>query len=215
MIHEKLNKHKIIAILRKVPNEHLEKTVKALYDGGIRFMEVTFDQSGTIPMASTCEQIRYISDNYPEIEVGAGTVITVEQVESAAEAGAKYIISPNTYENVIKATKNKGLISMPGAFTPSEAVNAVLWGADYVKLFPVGQLGPRYVKDVSAPLSNIKFLAVGGISDANIKSFLDAGCVGAGVGSSLVNLSLIKEERFEELQKLAEKYVLTVTEERS
>ena len=202
-----VRENKIIAILRKVPCEVFADTVKALYDGGIRMMEVTFDPAGVVPMDTTCKQIKYIADNYQDIAPGAGTVLTVEQVEKAHEAGAQYIISPNTNEVVIKKTVELGMVSMPGAFTPSEAVNANLWGADFVKLFPIGKMGTGYVKDISAPLSNIKFLAVGGINDANLKEYLDAGCSGVGVGSALVNNSLITAGKFDELKALAEKYV--------
>lgn len=206
-INKLINEKKIIAILRKVPMDAFADTVKALYEGGIRMMEVTFDQSGEMFEETTCDQIRYIKDNFPQISPGAGTVMTVEQVKKAIDAGAQYIISPNVNENVIKETLKLGAVSMPGAFTPSEAANACAWGADYVKIFPVGNMGAGYVKDVSAPLSNVRFLAVGGINDKNMKSFLDAGCVGVGIGSCLVNKKMIKERRFDELKELAKKYV--------
>ena len=198
-----VEKNRIIAILRKIPADALEETVKALYEGGIRMMEVTFDPAGEMPEEETLGQIRYISENYKEVMPGAGTVLTPEQVKKAGEAGAMYIISPNTDERVIKATVEAGMVSMPGAFTPTEAVNASLWGADFVKLFPVGRLGSGYVKDICAPLSHIRFLAVGGIDQGNIKEYLDAGCVGACVGSSLVNKKLIKGGEFEKLRELA------------
>lgn len=205
-----IEKNKIIAILRKIPAKDFEETVQALYKGGIRMMEVTFDPSGEMPEEETLRQIRFIAEHYKDVMPGAGTVLTVTQVEKACDAGAKYIISPNTNESVIKATLERGLVSMPGAFTPTEAVNANLWGADFVKLFPIGKMGSGYVKDVAAPLSHIKFLAVGGIDDANIREYLDAGCVGAGVGSSLVNKKLISAGEFEKLEELAARYVVAV-----
>ena len=201
---------KIVAILRKIPTKDFEETVRALYQGGIRMMEVTFDPSGEMPETETLRQIRYIAEHYEDVMPGAGTVLTVEQVEKAGDAGALYIISPNTNESVIKATVERGLVSMPGAFTPTEAVNANLWGADFVKLFPIGKMGSGYVKDVAAPLSHIKFLAVGGIDDANIQEYLNAGCVGAGVGSSLVNKKLIQAGEFGKLEELAARYVAAV-----
>lgn len=201
-----VEKNKIIAILRKIPADALEETVKALYEGGIRMMEVTFDPAGEMPEEETLRQIRYIAENYKEVMPGAGTVLTKEQVKKAGEAGAMYIISPNTDEHVIKATVELGMVSMPGAFTPSEAVNANLWGADFVKLFPIGRMGSGYVKDISAPLSHIRFLAVGGIDEKNVKEYLDAGCVGAGIGSSLVNKKLIKAGEFDKLKELAKSF---------
>lgn len=202
--------NKIVAIMRKVPMEALEETVDALYKGGIRMMEVTFDPAGDMPMEDTLKQISYITEHYPDVAPGAGTVLTVEQVKKAQEAGAKYIISPNTAEEVIKATVEAGMVSMPGAFTPSEAVNAVNWGADFVKIFPVGKLGPGYIKDIAAPLSHIRFIAVGGINENNMKDYLDAGCKGVGVAAALVNKTLIAERRFEELQAVAARHVAAI-----
>ena len=207
---EAIKNHKIVAILRKVPSDKLQATVEALYRGGIRLMEVTFDPSGDVPEEETLRQIRYIAEHYEEVLVGAGTVLGPEQVTKAAQAGAKYIISPNSSEEVIRQTVKEGLVSMPGAFTPTEAVNAHKWGADFVKLFPVGKLGSGYVKDIAAPLSHMRFIAVGGIHDENIKEYLDVGCCGVGVGSSLVNKKLITAGKFEELEALAAKYVESV-----
>jgi len=204
---EAIKKHKIVAILRKVPSDKLQATVEALYSGGIRLMEVTFDPSGEMSEEETLRQIQFIAEHFEEVLAGAGTVLEAEQVIKAAQAGAKYIISPNSDEAVIRQTVKEGLVSMPGAFTPSEAVNAHKWGADFVKLFPIGKLGSGYVKDIAAPLSHISFIAVGGVDDSNINEFLKAGCVGAGVGSSLVNKKLITAEKFEELETLAKKYV--------
>lgn len=202
-----VNKYKIIAILRKVPMEKFRRTVEALHAGGIHMMEVTFDPSGNFLEENTLEQIQIISNEYSDIFVGAGTVLTGEQVVKAIQAGAEYIISPNTDSKVIEATTAQGAVSMPGAFTASEAVSAYNLGADFVKLFPVNRLGTGYVKDISAPLSQIQFLAVGGINEKNLKEYLSAGCRGVGVGSSLVNMNLIFNDKFDELKVLAETFV--------
>jgi len=202
-----IKKHRMIAIFRKIPTEKLAKTVEALYRGGIRLMEVTFDPAGEMPEEETLRQIRFIAEHYPEIFVGAGTVLRIDQVTKAADAGALYMISPNSSKEVITKTIDLGLVSMPGAFTPSESVNAHMWGADFVKIFPIGKLGSGYIKDIAAPLSHISFIAVGGVDDSNLKEYLNAGCAGVGIGSSLVNKKLIAQDRFEELEELAEKYV--------
>lgn len=156
-IEEMVRNEKIIAILRKVPAKAFSDTVKALYEGGIRMMEITFDQSGQMSEEETCRQIQYISEHYTDIAPGAGTVMTVGQVQKAVEAGARYIISPNVKKEIIQETVRLGAVSMPGAFTPTEAAMACEYGADYVKIFPAGSMGPSYVKDVSAPLSKVRF----------------------------------------------------------
>jgi len=142
------------------------------------------------------------------IAVGAGTVLTVENVRQAAEAGAQYMISPNTDEAVIKETKNLGLVSIPGAMTPTEVVSAYNMGADIVKLFPAAVLGLGYVKALLSPISHIPITAVGGINAQNAQSFIDAGCVGVSVGGNLVNKKFIEAGDFEAIKKLAQEYNL-------
>lgn len=207
-----INHYKIIAILRKLPMDAYLDVAGALYRGGIRLLEVPFDQSGELTVTMIKEQIHAISVTYPDAAVGAGTVITKKQVDVAREAGATYIISPNADREIIEYTKACGLISMPGAITPTEIQNAYQWGADFVKLFPAGVFGTNYLKDVAAPLSHIKFLAVGGIDVNNMKDFLKAGCKGVGIGSSLVDKKMIKEGRYDDLMKLAREYVDKIDE---
>ncbi len=98
-----------------------------------------------------------------------------EQVETAANAGAQFIISPDCYEPVIKKIRELGLVSMPGCLTPTEAAMAHRWGADFVKLFPNSEFKLSYLKALIAPLSHIKFLSVGGVNENNLRDFIDAG----------------------------------------
>lgn len=207
VVDEMLKKCKMIAILRNVPQDAFRETVEALYKGGVQMMEVTFDQSRSFPFEETLNQINYIAEEYKgKILPGAGTVLDVEQVDMAHAAGALYIISPNVDESVIKRTNDHGLVSMPGALTPTEVANAAKFGADYVKVFPAGELGSSYIKSISAPLSNVKFLAVGKIDSSNMNEYMESGCVGVGVGGCLVNKKLIKDKDFEGLTQLAKKF---------
>lgn len=117
----RLREKKLISIVRGAPTEKITKIADAIYRGGFRFMEITFDQSGKTPHAVTAEQIRIVREAFDgRLHVGAGTVMTEAQLKLAAEAGAEYIISPNVDTAIIRATKAVGLISIPGAFTPSE-----------------------------------------------------------------------------------------------
>ena len=129
--------------------------------------------------------------------------MSVEQVELAHKAGAKYIISPDAYEPVIRRTVELGMVSMPGIFTPSEAANAHRWGADFVKLFPNSEMKISYLKCLVVPLSHIRFLAVGGVNADTIKDYLDAGAKGVGVATSIVNKQLIAEGKYDKITKLA------------
>jgi 2-dehydro-3-deoxyphosphogluconate aldolase/(4S)-4-hydroxy-2-oxoglutarate aldolase len=146
------------------------------------------------------------------MEVGAGTVTSVELAELAHSAGAKFIISPDSNPAVIRRTKELGMVSLPGALTPSEAMIAHNAGADFVKLFPISDLGVGYVKAVRAPLSHIDFMAVGGVNTDNLKSFLDAGCVGAGIGGCLVNKKWVEAGEFDKITQVAEEMVKIIQE---
>ena len=206
-----IEQNKIIAIVRGVKKEQLIPLADALYKGGIRLIEVTFSADGRVSDSETAECIGTLAKKFEgKMLVGAGTVLTKKQVALTKKAGGKFIISPDTNENVIKKTKRSGLVSMPGALTPSEIEAAHRAGADFVKLFPVSSLGPEYVKAVSAPLSHIKLLAVGGVDLDNISSFLKAGVCGFGLGSNIVDKKLLEANDYEAISLLAEKYVSEV-----
>ena len=154
-----LREKKLISIVRGAPTEKITKIADAIYRGGFRFMEITFDQSGKTPHAVTAEQIRIVREAFDDrLHVGAGTVMTEAQLKLAAEAGAEYIISPNVDAAIIRATKAVGLISIPGAFTPSEIAGAYQAGADFVKLFPADCVDLKYIKAVRAPINHIPLL---------------------------------------------------------
>lgn len=210
MSKEVLNKileGKIVAIVRGIPSDEVVGLAKALVEGGISCIEVTFDQSSAEKAQDTLMAISNISKALGDkVCVGAGTVMTVEQVEAAAAAGAEYMISPNTNAAVIKRTKELDKVSIPGAMTPSEVAEAYEMGADIVKMFPAGILGTAYIKAVKAPLKHIPVTAVGGVNPANCADFIRAGAVGVGVGGNLVSPQLVKEGRFEEITAIAKSY---------
>lgn len=199
---------KVIAIVRDFEPKQCVKLAQALYAGGINMIEVTFDQSRPDAYAETTEAIRVIRDHFAgEVIPGAGTVMTVEQVDLAKEAGAFYIISPDTNIEVIRYTRKAGLVSLPGAMTPTEAVSAHRAGADMIKLFPIANLGASYLKALKAPLKHIDFMAVGGVSPENIQMFIKAGAAGAGVGGLLTKKALVEAGEFEKITELARRYV--------
>lgn len=202
---------KIIAILRGVFPMDIVQTAEALYRGGIRLMEITFDRSGTIPSEVTCESISRASKAMAgRMLVGAGTVTTITDVEMAHRAGAKFLISPNTNEVVIRRTVELDMVSIPGSLTPTEIVAAHEAGADFVKLFPAGNMGAAYVKAVCAPLNDIRIMAVGGINAKNAAEYIQAGACGVGVGGNLANLSWIENGEFDKIEAAARELVGTV-----
>ncbi|MEG9430349.1 MAG: hypothetical protein VZQ61_05460 [Christensenellaceae bacterium] len=137
-------------------------------------------------------------------------ILTEKQVELTAKAGGKFIISPDACPEVIKTTRALGLVSMPGALTPSEMQIAHRNGADFVKLFPVTSLGASYVKAVKAPLSHLKMLAVGGVDESNMTEYLKAGVSGFGIGSNIINKKMLEQNDWQGITALAEKYVAIV-----
>lgn len=200
--------NKIIAIVRGFGKEQCVKLAEALYAGGINLIEVTFDQSRPGAYEETTEAIHAINERFGgTVLPGAGTVMTVEQVDLASSAGALYIISPDTNIEVIRHTRKIGLVSLPGAMTATEAACAHQAGADMIKLFPSSDLGVSYLKALKAPLKHIDFMAVGGVSPDNISEFMKAGAVGVGVGGLLTKKELVEAGEFDKITELARQYV--------
>lgn len=205
---EWIRKEKLVAILRGVTDEQLPHLLEALYQGGVRLAEITFDAKGVTPAEKTAEQIGWMAKQFEgRMLIGAGTVLNARQAELAIDAGARFIISPNVDEDVIRTSVERNVVSMPGALTPTESVNAYKMGADFVKIFPSDTLGPKYFKAICAPLSHIKFIAVGGVDHLNVADFLKAGAVGVGVGSNIVNKDMLKNGDWAGITKLARLYV--------
>ena len=202
-----IRKNKIIAIVRGVESSRLIPLAAALYDGGIRLMEITYSADGSISDDETAANIGSLAKHFSgKMYIGAGTVLTQEQVKRTSDAGGQFIISPNTDTKVISYTKKLGMVSIPGALTPSEAETAKLAGADFVKLFPVTNMGASYVKAITAPLSHIPFLAVGGVTPQNVREYLDAGVCGFGIGSNIINKKYIDSGDYSKITELAREY---------
>lgn len=198
---------KIIVIMRGVAREKLIPTVQAMYEGGIRVVECTYDASGKTSDEEIAANIEMLATHFAgKMRIGAGTVLTEKQVELTRRAGGAFIISPDTNPEVIRACKAAGLVSIPGAITPTEVRAAHLAGADFVKLFPVDLYGPKYIKTLKAPLSNVRLLAVNGITKENMGEYLAAGAVGVGVGSGIVNKAMIEAGDFAGITALAKGY---------
>ena len=199
---------KIIVILRGVPKDKLVETAEAMYRGGIRLIEITYSANGAVSDEEIAAGIKLLAENFEgRMLVGAGTVMTKHQVELTKASGGKFIISPDTNEEIIRHTKELGLVSIPGALTPSEITAAHRAGADFVKLFPISSLGSGYVKVIKTPISNIRLLAVGGIEFDNMEEYYEAGVCGFAIGSNLANLKLIGDGDFDAIEELARRYV--------
>ena len=191
---EKIRREKLIAILRGIPEDKLIPTVEAIAAGGGTLVEVTFDHTSGETLDRTRRGIAALCEYFGNrIEIGAGPVLDSNDVFSAKTAGASFMISPNTDENVIKLSRKMGLVSIPGAYTPSEVCSAYAWGADFVKLFPLCGDPVSYIRALRAPLCHIPMLAVGGIGPENLSEVMKTGVLGVGIGSGIASGREIEE----------------------
>lgn len=211
LVVESILREKLIAIVRGLPQEKLIDAAEALYAGGVRLIECTFDHTRADCVAANKAMISLLAEHFRgRMNVGAGTVLTAEEADAAVDAGAEFIISPNTDPAVIRRTGQLGAVSIPGALTPTEIVSAWQAGADFVKLFPAGDLGTAYMKSIRAPLRHIPMLAVGGITPESIPDYLAAGAAGLGVGSPLFPKDAVESGDFARITERAEEFVRAV-----
>lgn len=194
-----------VGIVPVVKLENVDDAVylaKALKDGGINCAEVTFRAKGAEMV------IKNILKEFPDMLVGAGTVTTIEQVDMAIEAGAKFCVAPGLNPKIVKHCLDKGVLFIPGVANSSDIETAMELGLDTLKFFPAEQAGGiNYIKAVSAPYGNIKFMPTGGINEQNLNDYLAFDKIIACGGSWMVNGELIKQKKWDEIKQLSEKAV--------
>jgi len=191
---QRYNNTPIVGIVRGSDLDTVKHIVNAYIAAKFYTIEITMN---TPNVAKIIAELRL---NYPDLNVGAGTVCNLADLDIAITAGAQFIVTPILDEEVIKKCVKMQIPIFPGAYSPTEIYKAWSLGASAVKVFPATQLGPKFIKDVLAPLNQIKLMPTGGVSKDNIKSFFEAGVVGAGMGSSLFDKKMIKNNDFEALQ---------------
>ncbi len=195
----------IVAVIRIKDPAKLRDVVDAIADGGIRALEITMTVPGAV------ELIRDLAPTLPDgFILGAGTVLDAETVARVADAGARYVVSPVFRRSVIEACHARDLAAMPGCFTPTEILEAWDAGADIVKVFPATTLGPSYLKDVRAPLPQVKLMPTGGVTVENAGEWIRAGAVAVGVGTSLLDATAIADGHFHVLKTNAERMIANV-----
>ena len=172
---------RLIAILRGIDPTQAEPIATAIYEAGIDRIEVPLNSPDALI------SIRAMRDALPsDARIGAGTVVTVEQVRDVGRAGGQFVVSPNTDPDVIGETRNRGMLSYPGAFTATECFAAIHAGCTALKLFPVSQMGPEGVRALGAVLPrDVPLYGVGGVGPAQFATYASAGCAGFGLGTSL------------------------------
>jgi 2-dehydro-3-deoxyphosphogluconate aldolase/(4S)-4-hydroxy-2-oxoglutarate aldolase len=197
---------KIIVIVRGARPEDFVKIAEALLEGGLNVIEVTLNSPDAFSVISRVSKL----PGSPFL-IGAGTVLDADAARAAIAAGAQFIISPSLDEATIRATKQLGAVSIPGAFTPTEILAAHRHGGDIIKVFPASA-GPGYFRDIRGPLPHIPLMPTGGVNLSNIREFRQAGAVAFGIGSALVDTSKeVTKAYLEELADNARKYAAAVS----
>ena len=210
---EAVKERKIVTIVRGLDPAYMVRLGHALEEGGIGLMEVTYNQRAPETWADTARAIEAVEKEFGgRLLVGAGTVITPAQVRMTYDAGGHYLVTPTTQPEIIRMGKSLGLGLFPGALTPTEILEAYNAGADAVKVFPASVLGPAYIKAVRAPLAHIPLMAVGGVDEKNAAAFMQAGCVGLGIGGRLVNKEWIEAGEWDKITALAKEIRKAVSE---
>ncbi|NJB87845.1 2-dehydro-3-deoxyphosphogluconate aldolase/(4S)-4-hydroxy-2-oxoglutarate aldolase [Lewinella marina] len=185
----------IIGILRGASPDECRRVAEVCAVADFHTLEVTMNTPGATDI------IADLVSSFPELNIGAGTVCNLDDFEDAVAAGARFIVTPVLDEDVIVAAVAQDLPVFPGAFTPTEIYRAWSLGATAVKLFPAGQLGPAYMRDVLSPLNEVRMLPTGGVSKKNIREWFAAGATGVGMGSSLLDAELIRQKDYAGLRR--------------
>jgi 2-dehydro-3-deoxyphosphogluconate aldolase/(4S)-4-hydroxy-2-oxoglutarate aldolase len=201
-VNGKIQPRQPIAIVRLDDLEQAVEISRALLAGGITAQEFTL----TNPHA--LEALAEVQRELPgELLTGAGTVLDADMAQSALAAGAEFLVTPAFLPDVIMVGRRAGVPVVSGAFTPTEILGAWRAGADLVKVFPAGGVGPAYIKDILGPLPTIPLVPTGGVNLRNCAAFLAAGAYTVAIGSSLVSRELVRQQDWQALTELARQYV--------
>ena len=192
----------IVGIIRHKAADDVNQILRVYREAGLTTVEITMNTPG----AETIIQ-QALKQHPAGLNIGAGTVCSEDDLERALAAGAQFVVAPVVNKKVVKACVKKGVPVFPGAFTPSEIYKAWTLGASMVKVFPTTALGPAYIRDIKAPLPQIKLLPTGGITLENMTDFMKAGADGLGLGSSLFDKQMIQEKNWYGLQKHFQEFI--------
>lgn len=200
----------VVAVIRGAKEDTIVPIAEALAKGGVKGIEITAETPGALKLIE-----KVAVELGDKVIAGAGTVLDPETARIAIMHGAKFVFSPTINPETIKMTKRYGVISVPGALTPTEILTGYEHGADLIKVFPANLIGPGYLKDVHGPLPHIPLMPTGGISLSNVESYIKAGAVAVGVGSTLVNTKVkMDDEYFESLVERAKMFSALVKKAR-
>ena len=199
---ELFNELPIVGILRSFNSQAVQKIVEVSAQAGLANIEITMNSADAAELIYLARQVAG-----DDINVGAGTVCTIAELDSALAAGAEFIVTPVCRENVIRRCRAERVAVFPGAMTPTEVYQAWSFGADMVKIFPANQFGPDYIKAIKGPLSQIKLMPTGGVSAENIGDYIRCGADGFGVGGTMFDKDRIANEDWSWLTQQVRSFV--------
>ena len=200
----------VVAVIRLKDAGKLRGVIDALAKGGVRALELTMTIPGAVDL------IREITPTLPNgFLVGAGTVTDADTARAVIDAGAQFVVGPVLRPDVIRACHERDIAAIPGCFSPTEILTAHEAGADIVKVFPATMLGPQFIRDVRAPLPQLKLMPTGGVTLDNAGDWVRAGAVAVGVGSALVDVKAIDEGRFDVVTANARRVIASVSDARA
>jgi 2-dehydro-3-deoxyphosphogluconate aldolase / (4S)-4-hydroxy-2-oxoglutarate aldolase len=200
----------IVAVIRLKDPGKLRAVVDAMADGGVRALEVTMTVPGAVDL------IRALAPSLPDgFLLGAGTVTDAATAHAVIDAGARFVVGPVFRPDVIAACHEREVPALPGCFSPTEILAAHECGADIIKVFPATMLGPQYLKDVRAPLPQVKLMPTGGVTLDNAGDWIRAGAVAVGLGSALLDPKAIESSRFDIIAANARRVVANVAAARA
>jgi 2-dehydro-3-deoxyphosphogluconate aldolase/(4S)-4-hydroxy-2-oxoglutarate aldolase len=199
---DQLKQNKIVAVIRKIPKTIFSNVITALVDGGIHAIEVTMDAE------EATHEIRQLNDIYgDQVLVGAGTIFTQDQLNSAVEAGVKFLVSPHLDNRLLEKTNELQRVYIPGVLTPSEIQLAREHGTKMFKIFPANAVGSNFVKDILGPFSGLQIMVTGGLNEKNAKEFVRAGASVVGLGSALFPRQDVEEQNWNAIKERAQRLI--------
>ncbi len=202
----------VIAVIRAKEEDDLDGIVKALLKGGVRALEITMTTPYAVDVIKNLCQTVKLEEPFL---IGAGTVLDAETAQSVIHAGASFIVSPIYKTELVHMAHRYDRPIFPGAFTPTEILNAWEGGADVVKVFPAGRFGPKYFRDIHGPLPQIKLTPTGGVNLDNVADFIKNGASFVGVGTALLDKTMIANHDWDALAQHARKFIEAVKQGRN
>ncbi len=207
---DRILKAGITAVIRAQSSEHLSKVADALKRGGVECIEVTMTTPNALSVIEETAQ-RFADD----VLIGVGSVLDGETARAAILSGAQFVVSPVLNVDMIRLAHRYDKVAVPGTFTPTEIITAWEHGADLIKVFPAGRVGPGFFKDILAPLPQVRLVPTGGVNLDTAADYIKNGAAALCVGSAMMPKDAMAEGRFDEISDLARRFVEIVQRARA